>query len=273
MKKQGGWKKQPMEKRIRVSEDLLWGIHPVIEGLEQEPARFTEIMVEKDKRGGKIEEILELARRNSIKVSFSESLRFVGEGGGQIRHQGVVAKISETPLVAFDELLERLSEAVKRGENVRLMVCDSLQDPHNLGAVIRSSYASGAAAVLVTRERSAPLGGTAAKSSAGAMSHIDICQVTNLVESLKALKEIGFWVFGAVKEAAAQSLYKTDLAVPACLVVGSEGKGLRPLVKTQCDILVSIPMVGDLDSLNSSVAAAVILFEAMRQDMVGKNTA
>ncbi len=153
-------------------------------------------------------------------------------------------------------------------QNIKvLMICDSLQDPHNLGAIIRSALASGAAGVIVTRERSAPLGGTAAKASAGAMSHIAICQVTNLVAALKDLKNAGFWIFGAVKESEAQSLYATDLTVPSCLVVGSEGKGIRPLVKRECDVLISIPMAGTLDSLNSSVAAAVILFEARRQQL------
>ena len=120
--------------------------------------------------------------------------------------------------------------------------------------------------MILTRERSAPLSGTAVKASAGAVSHIDICQVTNLVAALKKIKEAGAWVFGAVKDGAAQSLYATDFRLPACVVVGSEGTGIRPLVRRECDILISIPMAGSLDSLNSSVAAAVILFEAMRQN-------
>jgi 23S rRNA (guanosine2251-2'-O)-methyltransferase len=255
------------EKRIRLSEDLLWGIHPIFEGLEKEPERFTEIILQRDKRGGKIEEIVEMARTHGIKLSFVESLRLAGEGAPQVRHQGIVARISETPLVDLADLVAKMKARIALGEKVRLMICDSLQDPHNLGAIIRSALAAGAAGVVVTRERSAPLGGTAAKASAGAMSHIDICQVTNLVAALKELKAAGFWIFGAVKDSDAQSLYKTDLAVPACLVVGSEGKGIRPLVKKECDILISIPMTGTLDSLNSSVAAAVILFEAMRQSL------
>ena len=104
-----------------------------------------------------------------------------------------------------------------------------------------------------------------AKASAGAVSHIDICQVTNLVAALKKIKEAGAWVFGAVKDKEAQSLYTSDFNLPACIVIGSEGQGIRPLVRKECDILLSIPMAGNLDSLNSSVAAAVILFEAMRQ--------
>ncbi len=271
MTKKSGSKGTRAGKIIRLSDDLLWGIHPVFEGLEKEPERFSEICLQKDKRGDKIEQIVALARKSHIKLVFVESLKLQGDGANQIRHQGVIARISETPLMSFDDLISKLEGSLVRGESCRLMVLDSLQDPHNVGAIIRSALASGAAAVLMTRERSAPLGGTAAKSSAGAMSHIDICQVTNLVNALKDLKKIGFWVFGAVKDEDASSLFVTDLTVPACLVVGSEGKGIRPLVKKECDVLVSIPMEGSLDSLNSSVAAGVILFETMRQVHGSKN--
>lgn len=268
MKKLGKGPRPAGEKSLRLSEDLLWGIHPVFEGLVNEPDRFTEIILQKDKRGTKFEEIIDMARRQGVKLTFVETVRLIGEESAQIRHQGVVARMSQTPLIALDTLVEKLRLRIKAGENVHLMVCDSLQDPHNLGAIIRSSLASGSAGVVVTRERSAPLGGTAAKSSAGAMSHIDICQVTNLVQALKELKKVGFWIYGAVKDADAQSLYQTDLKVSACFVVGSEAKGIRPLVKKECDVLVSIPMAGTLDSLNSSAAAAVILFEARRQNLL-----
>lgn len=270
MKKQAGVQKQAGGKSIRLSEDLLWGVHPVFEGLAKEPDRFTEIILQKDRRGSKIEEIIDMARQQNVKITFVESLRLTGEESAQVRHQGIIARMSQTPLISLDELVSKTKARIEAGENVRLMVCDSLQDPHNLGAIIRSALASGAVGVIVTRERSAPLGGTAAKSSAGAMSHIDICQVTNLVNALKDLKKAGFWIFGAVKDADAQSLYQADLSVPACLVVGSEGKGIRPLVKKECDVLLSIPMVGGLDSLNSSAAAAVILFEALRQSLALK---
>lgn len=267
MKKPLRDKGNPGEKRIRLTEDLLWGIHPIFESLEKEPDRITEILLQKDKRGGKIELIVEMARLHNIKLTFSDTLHLTGDGSSQVRHQGVIARISNTPLVEFSTFVTEMAERIQGGEPVRLMICDSLQDPHNLGAIIRSALASGAAGVIVTRERSAPLGGTAAKASAGAMSHIAICQVTNLVAALKDLKEAGFWVFGAVKENSAQSLYETDLTVPSCLIVGSEGKGIRPLVKRECDVLISIPMTGTLDSLNSSVAAAVILFESLRQQL------
>ncbi len=267
MKKKSQYKGRPGGKNIKLSEDLVWGIHPIYEGISHEADRFTEIILQKDKRGGKIEEIIEKARERHIKLTFTDSIRLTGEKSSEVRHQGIIARLSGTPLMEFSVLLAKMETRIKNGEKVRLLVCDSLQDPHNLGAIIRSALASGASGVLATRERSAPLGGTAAKSSAGAMSHLDICQVTNLTSALKELKKIGFWIFGAVKDDDAQSLYNTDLTVPACLVVGSEGKGIRPLVKKECDVLISIPMVGDLDSLNSSVAAAVILFEALRQTL------
>lgn len=267
MGKQPREKREGSERKIRMSEDLLWGTHPVFEALEKEAGRFSEIILQKERRGTKIEEIIRMARSQRVKISFVDSIRLIGEGASQARHQGIVARISEAVFVALEDLIKKVTDLKQDGIVPRLIVCDSLQDPHNLGAIIRSALASGANGVVVTRERSAPIGGTVAKASAGAVSHIDICQVTNLTTALKMLKEAGFWIFGAVKEGDAQSLYQADLTVPTCLVVGSEGKGIRPLVKKECDVLISIPMVGSLDSLNSSVAAAVILFEAMRQSL------
>ncbi len=272
MKKQNVANSNPAgrDKRvIKLSDDLLWGIHPVAEALLKEPDRIVELIVQKDKRGSKWEEIINAARQSDIKLSFVTSFKISADDDDsrQIRHQGIVARMSSTALLPFELLLQRFEERVKQGELPRLIVCDTIQDPHNLGAIIRSAHASGMSAVVVTREKSAPIGGVAAKSSAGAISHIDISQVTNLATALQQLKKAGAWVFGAVKDNEAQSLYQTDLCLPACIVVGSEGKGIRPLVQKQCDILVSIPMIGQLDSLNSSVAAGVIMFEAMRQNL------
>ena len=264
MKNNTGFRKGN-ERKIRLSDDLLWGIHPVFEALEQEAERISEIILVKDRKGGKREEIIEKARKAGIKMNFVSSLRLIGEDASQVRHQGVVAKMSQTSLMPFDALLDKFQDLVKQGLNPRIIVLDTLQDPHNIGAIIRSAHASGVDGVLVTRERSAPIGGNAAKSAAGAMSHIDICQVTNLAQALQALKDVGAWIFGAVKDAEAQSLYQSDLVLPACIVVGSEGTGIRPLVRKQCDVLLSIPMEGQLDSLNSSVAAGVIMFEMLRQ--------
>ncbi len=268
MKRSSSKKNIARERRIRFSEDLIWGIHPIFETLKETPRRLSEIILVKERKGGKWEDIIELARRQGVKLSFVEAIKLTGADSSQVRHQGIVARLNQVDFLPLDDLVARFAKRVKNGEKPRLIACDSLQDPHNLGAIIRSAHASGAIGVLLTRERSAPLGGTAAKSSAGAVAHIDICQVANLSVALQKFKDAGAWIFGAIKDAEAQSLYTTDLSLPACFVVGSEGQGIRPLVRKQCDVLLSIPMEGTLDSLNSSVAAGVILFEAMRQTIL-----
>lgn len=254
------------EHRISYGEDLIWGIHPVLETLRNQPTRVIEIFVQKDKHGTAWREISETAQHRKIKLFFVDRV-YISDSPEPINHQGVAARVAPVPLVELDELLADFQAAIERGEQPRLMACDSIQDPHNLGAIIRSAHAAGVDRLLVTRERSAPIGGTAEKSSAGAMSQVSICRVTNLSEALKKIKNAGGWIFGAVKDDEAQSIYQTDFNLPACLVVGNEGSGVRPLVKRHCDVLVSIPMVGKIDSLNSSVAAAVILFEMLRQSL------
>ena len=159
---------QGNERKIRLSEDLLWGIHPVFEALEQESERISEIFIVKDRKGGKREEIIEKARAAGIKMNFVTSLRLTGEDAYQVRHQGIVAKMSQTSLVPFNDLLDKFDSLVKEGKHPRYIILDTLQDPHNIGAIIRSAHASGVDGVIVTRERSAPIGGTAAKSAAPA---------------------------------------------------------------------------------------------------------
>lgn len=265
MKEKRGDGGQPRSRTIRMEEGLLWGTHPVYEALRQNPERITEIILHRDRKGEKREEIIELAKGAGIKLSFVGLIQLTGADAAQVRHQGVVARSRQTALMDFDTLLANFTAQVEQGGHPRLIVLDSMQDPHNLGAIIRSAHAAGMNGVLITRERSAPLGGTAAKSSAGALAHIDICQVINLATALQKLKKAGAWIFGAVKDETAQSIYATDFNLPVCVVVGSEGQGIRPLVRQQCDVLISIPMEGVLDSLNSSVAAGVIMFEMLRQ--------
>lgn len=255
------------ERRIKFSEDLIWGVHPVLEALQAGPGRISELILQKDRHGTAWEELIDSARRAKIKCTFVERIKITGDEGRQVRHQGVVARGVAVNLTAFEDLLADFAASVAKGEKPRVIACDSIQDPHNLGAIIRSAHAAGVNRVLLTRERSAPLGGTAAKASAGAISLVDICQVTNLVNAIQALKDAGAWVFGAVKESSAQSIYETDFDLPACVIVGNEERGVRPLVQRHCDVLISIPMAGKLDSLNSSVAGAVIMFEMHRQSL------
>ncbi len=162
--------------------------------------------------------------------------------------------------MSLDALLENLAGKYASGA-ARVLALDSIQDPRNLGSILRSALAAGFSHVIMTRERSVPVTGTVARTSAGAVAHLQLCQVVNLVDTINVLKERGFWIYGAVAEPDAASVYNTDFSGAVCLVIGSEGKGIRPLVRKQCDFLVTIPMKAAFNSLNASAAAAVIMFE------------
>lgn len=247
-------------------EDLLWGIHPVLEAIQHHPRQLSEILIQRGKAGSKYQEIIDLARAHQVRLRFVEAGRLGVPG--HYSHQGVVARQAAIQLQALPDLLASAQEsAAAKNSLPRLLVLDSIQDPRNLGAILRSALAAGFTSVLLTRERSAPLSGTVARTSAGAINQLQIGQAVNLAEALKEIREQGFWIFGAVLDPEAISVYAADLRVPLCLVIGSEGKGIRPLVRRQCDQLLTIPMQGDFDSLNVSVAAAIIMFEAVRQQM------
>ena len=161
--------------------------------------------------------------------------------------------------------MEDLLQAARdRGEPPLLVVCDELSDPHNLGAVIRTAECAGAHGVIIPKRRSAGLTAVVAKTSAGAVSHLPVARVANLPSLLKQLKKEGLWIFGAAADGPV-SLYEADLKGPAAIVIGSEGSGMSRLVAETCDVLVRIPMKGKLNSLNASAAAAILLYEAVRQ--------
>ena len=176
-------------------------------------------------------------------------------------HQGVIAQAAVREYASVDDILNAARE---KGEPPLVVVCDELSDPHNLGAVIRTAECAGAHGVIIPKRRSAGLTAVVAKTSAGAVSHLPVARVPNLTACLKELKEEGLWVFGA-DAAGDRILYEADLKGPAAIVIGSEGDGMSRLVREQCDFLVSIPMRGQLNSLNASAAAAIVLYEAVRQ--------
>ncbi len=250
-----------------VDSEIIYGIHPVLEALRLRPEGVLEIVVQETKAGGKTQAVLDLAREKRRPIRFAARLPDPARGQAVI-HQGVMARLAPLPTLALEELLLRI-----RGRNAPLLVAlDSIQDPHNLGAIIRSAVAAGAVGIILPRDRTAPLSGTAVKASAGAVSHVDICRVTNLARALEQVKEAGFWIFGTDGQAP-QTIYEVDLKGSVCLVIGGEGKGVRPLVREHCDFLVSIPMQGSLDSLNASVAAGIVFFERVRQCGVFANPA
>lgn len=243
--------------------DFTWGINSVYEALAQRPESVSELSVQKGKAGPRIQQLVDLARQHKIKLRFVDPQRL--GVSRNCNHQGVVARVAAAPLYAFEDLLALL-EQVPETEARKVLVLDSIQDPHNLGSILRSALAAGFTHIILTRERSAPLGGTVAKISAGAISHLRICQVTNLSDSLQKMKDAGFWVYGAVVDGDnVESIHDIEFSGALCLVIGSEGKGIRPLVQKQCDQLVTIPMNKGFDSLNAAVAAAVIMFEIRRQ--------
>ena len=178
-------------------------------------------------------------------------------------HQGVIALASVREYVSVESIL---NSAREKGEAPLLVVCDEISDPHNLGAIIRTAYCAGAHGVIIPKRRSAGLTSVVAKTSAGAVSYLPVARVPNLPALLKELKGQGVWVFGAAA-GGTTDLYHADLKGPAAIVIGSEGDGMSRLVEENCDFLVSIPMKGGLNSLNASAAAAVLLYEAVRQRM------
>ena len=176
-------------------------------------------------------------------------------------HQGVIALAAARAYASVEDILQA---AADKGEPLLLVVCDELSDPHNLGAVIRTAECAGAHGVIIPKRRSAGLTAVVAKTSAGAVAHVPVARVPNLSALLKDLKKQGLWVFGA-DAGGSTPLYEADLKGPAAIVVGSEGSGMSRLVSETCDFLISIPMRGKLNSLNASAAAAILLYEAVRQ--------
>ncbi len=176
-------------------------------------------------------------------------------------HQGVIAVAAVRAYASVEDIL---AAAREKGEAPLLVVCDELSDPHNLGAVIRTAECAGAHGVIIPKRRSAGLTAVVAKTSAGAVSYLPVARVSNLTALLKQLKQEGIWVFGTAADGST-GLYEADLKGPAAIVIGSEGDGMSRLVREQCDFLLSIPMRGQLNSLNASAAAAIVLYEAVRQ--------
>ena len=176
-------------------------------------------------------------------------------------HQGIIALAAASIYYTIDDILQ---EAADRGETPLIVICDELSDPHNLGAILRSSECAGAHGVIIPKRRSVGLTATVAKASAGAVEYMKVAKVTNINSAIEELKEKGVWVFGTAAEGSIP-MYQADLSIPAAIVVGSEGDGMSQLVRKNCDVIVHIPMKGKITSLNASCAATILLYEAVRQ--------
>ncbi|MCE5335866.1 MAG: 23S rRNA (guanosine(2251)-2'-O)-methyltransferase RlmB [Desulfobacteraceae bacterium] len=243
--------KATLEKQIWIS-----GINPVRETLRAENVRAGELVIARsDPRGLELEE---LARAKSIQVTRSTRER-VGALAGHPHHQGVALKMEEFPYSTLEDIL--LREPADRDP---LLLLDSIQDPHNLGAILRSACFLGGRGVIIPRDRSARVSAAVIKTAAGATAYVPVARITNATRALNELKEAGYWIAGLEMEGSTV-VYEADLTVPLCLVVGNEQKGIRPLVRSVCDMLVRIPASGPIDSLNAASAATVVLAEVQRQ--------
>ena len=216
------------------------------------------ILVSDDKVKTGLSDIVGLAKSKGVEVR-PTPVKQMNRYETDVPHQGVIAFVNA---VEFKDLGEVLQES--NHENPLLILTDGVEDPHNMGAIIRTAECVGATAVLIPKRHNAPINATVAKTSAGAVEQIPLVQVGNVTQTIKQLQKQGFWVLGAYMEGD-RTLYETDLTIPTVLVIGNEGKGISRVVKEACDFLVTIPMYGNLNSLNASVAAAILMYEAVRQ--------
>jgi len=238
---------------------IIYGINPVLEAVRT--GRATEVVVQ-DAHGERVREIVAAARAAGVPVRtvHADGMRRLVPAGV---HQGVVARMRPAPTATLEDL------ASGQGGPPLIVVLDGVEDPNNVGAILRSVHAAGATGVVRQTRRAAPLDGGAAKASAGAVHHVPVADVVNIARALEELKALNVWTVGL--DADADLHYDdVDLTLPTALVVGAEGSGLRRLVRERCDRLASIPMRGQLGSLNVSVAAAILLFEAVRQRYRGR---
>jgi 23S rRNA (guanosine2251-2'-O)-methyltransferase len=227
---------------------ILIGFHPVAEALKAGRS-LDRIMIAKGAGGPRIQEIVNLARTSSVPVRFEER-GALGRLAGSDAHQGIVALGAASKYAEFDEVASSAKLVV---------VLDGVEDPHNLGAIVRTAHAAGANAVIIPERRAVGLTETVAKSAAGALEYLPISRVTNINRTLEDLKKRGYWIYG-VDERGTEDYDKVEWAAPSAIVMGAEGKGLHQQTKLHCDILVRIPMAGQIASLNVSVAAGIVLF-------------
>lgn len=247
-----------------ISDGMIEGRNAVIEALRTETA-IDKVYIAKGETDKTLGHIASKARDRGIVVVEADR-RKLDHMSRTHAHQGVIALAAVREYVSVQSILEAAAE---KGEAPLLVVCDEISDPHNLGAILRTAECAGAHGVIIPKRRSAGLTAVVAKTSAGAVSYMPVARVPNMAALLKDLKKQGVWVFGTAAEGTT-TLYDADLKGPAAIVIGSEGDGMSRLVTENCDFLVSIPMKGQISSLNASAAAAILLYEAVRQRRNGK---
>src|SRR6202789_3627226 len=249
--------------------EVLYGLHPVEEAVRSGAGRLDSVMLARDRKDAKLERLAEMCRAAGVRVTM-ESRDQLTRMARTDAHQGVLAVVRERAFLGIEDLL-RAKPGAKDSQSHQappqhrfFLALDGIEDPHNLGALLRTADGAGVDGVVLPERRSAPVSATVAKTSAGASEHVRIARVTNLVRSLEQMKQANVWVLGLDERGTPDSI-DFDLRPDCVLVLGREGAGLHDLVKKTCDHLLRIPMVGMVSSLNVSVAGAVVMYEAMRQ--------
>jgi 23S rRNA (guanosine2251-2'-O)-methyltransferase len=262
------------KKRATHSSDsgprLLYGVNPLIESLRADRAP-QEITIAEGARDARLHDLIELARAKHVPIKYAPRAQLDREAGNT-HHQGVIARIAPAAYSDADHLIELIGSKVGTSNEPLALVLDGIEDPRNLGAILRTAECAGASGVFIPERRAAGLNETVAKTSAGAVEHLPIARVTNLSVLIRQLKERNLWVVGTSADASVDYT-DWDWTRASALVLGAEGSGLHRLVREHCDALVKIPVRGKIESLNVSVAAGVILYEALRQRMAAKRNA
>ncbi|MDD6024690.1 MAG: 23S rRNA (guanosine(2251)-2'-O)-methyltransferase RlmB [Oscillospiraceae bacterium] len=253
-----------MQKNIEeINESMLEGRNSVTEALKA-GRTIDKVFIASGDTDSTLRYIASLAKKAGAVVTYCDrrKLDTMSQTG---QHQGVIAMAAARSYCSVKDILKNAEE---KGEPPLVVICDEITDPHNLGAIIRTAVCAGAHGVIIPKRRNAGLTAVVSKASAGAVEYMPIARVSNLTSAIETLKENGVWVYGTAAEGAS-GLYETDLRGPVAIVIGSEGQGLGRLVSEACDFMVSIPMKGQINSLNASNAAAILLYETLRQRMQG----
>jgi 23S rRNA (guanosine2251-2'-O)-methyltransferase len=244
-------------------QNVIYGVNAVLEALRAGKRQVETITILQSARPDRLKVVLDLAREKGVPVQRVPRLE-LDRSLGEARHQGVVARIASAHYAAADELLDGLAARVGTQDPPLALGLDGIEDPRNMGSIVRTAECAGVHGVFIAERRAVGLTGVVAKVAAGALEYVPVARVTNLVRLIEQLKERNIWVVGAAADAK-QLHTEWDWTLPAAIFLGSEGHGLHRLVREHCDTLVRIPVVGKLDSLNVSVAAGVLLYEARRQ--------
>lgn len=242
-----------------MSEEFIGGKHSILEAIKA-GRTINKIWVAENAQKALTQPIIAEAKQHGIIVQFADKRKLDTMAEG-LQHQGVVAQVAAYDYVEIDDILEVARE---RGEDPFILILDEIEDPHNLGSILRTADCTGVHGVIIPKRRSVGLTATVSKISAGAVEYVPVARVTNIAQTIDKLKERGVWVAGT-DVSAADDVYRSNFAMPIAIVIGNEAKGVGRLIKEKCDFLVKLPMQGKINSLNASVAAGVLMYEVVRQ--------